>query len=300
MTALEPRTAEARNRTGWRRLVRRYAPTVPAKIGWIIVAIVLVVAVIAPFIVPYPADVTGATNIAQSLLPPSGHHLFGTNEVGQDIFSLSLVGTRTSLVIGFSIVILSGVIGTLVGLAAGLFGEATNQVLMGLTDIFLAVPALVLAITFAGLLGAGLWQLITALTLVWWPGYARLVAVEVTAVKNREFVEAARAVGASPWRIALIHVLRSITSTIIVKASLDLGYAILVAAGIGFIGLGVQPPTPEWGAMIADSRQYIVSAWWYTFFPGMAIFVTIIGFNLVGDALRDALDPRMINAAPGA
>lgn len=290
----------ASRRSASARLLRRFAPTLPAKIGWVIVAIVLLVGVLGPYIVPYPGDILGATHVLNSLQPSSAAHVFGTNEVGQDIFSLVVAGTRTSLLISFSIVVLSAVIGTAIGLVAGYVGGAMNQLLMGVTDVFLALPALVLAITFAGLLGPGLWQLIAALTLVWWPGYARLVAAEVNAVRNREFVDAAKAIGASHLQIALRHVLRSITSTILVKASLDLGYVILTAAGIGFIGLGVQPPTPEWGAMIAQSRQYMIQAWWYTFFPGMAIFFTIIGFNLAGDAIRDALDPRLANAPPGA
>jgi peptide/nickel transport system permease protein len=288
-------------RTGrWSRLVRRFAPSFAAKLGWALTALVLLVALLGPYVAPYPADIGGATNVLASLQPPSAAHLFGTNAVGQDVFTLTLAGARTSLVIAFAVVFLSAAIGTLIGLAAGYFGGLLYHALMGLTDIFLALPALVLAITFAGLLGPGLWQLVTAVTLVWWPGFARLVAAEVHAVRHREFVEAARAVGASDWRVAGRHVLPSILSPILVKASLDLGYVILTAAGLGFVGLGVQPPTPEWGAMIADSRQYMIEAWWYTFFPGMAIFVTIIGLNLAGDALRDALDPHLAGGAARA
>lgn len=293
-------TLKARAGTSWwSQLVRRFAPSFNAKLGWALTALVVAVAIFGPYVAPYPADITGATNILASLAPPSAAHPFGTNAVGQDVFTLTLAGARTSLLIAFSVVLLSALVGTLVGLCAGYFGGLVYHVLMGLTDIFLALPALVLAITFAGLLGPGLWQLITAVTLVWWPGFARLVAAEVHAVRHREFVEAARAVGATHWRVAARHVLPSILSPILVKASLDLGYVILTAAGLGFVGLGVQPPTPEWGAMIADSRQYMIEAWWYTFFPGVAIFVTIIGLNLAGDALRDAFDPHVAPVAPG-
>jgi peptide/nickel transport system permease protein len=277
---------------GFSRLARRFAPTWPSRLGWVLVAVVLLAALIGPYVAPYPADISGATHILISLQAPSAAHPFGTNEVGQDVLTLVLAGARTSLAIAFGVVLIALLIGVAVGLVAGYYGGAAHHALMGLTDVFLALPALPLAITVAGLLGPGIPQLVAVLALVWWPGNARLVAIEVQALRHREFVEAARATGAPSARIMLRHVLPSVVSPLLVKVSLDLGYVILTAAGLGFIGLGVQPPTPEWGSMVADSRQYMIEAWWYTLYPGLAIFVAVAGFSLVGDAMRDALDPH--------
>ncbi len=291
-TVTVPR-GERPGRQALARIVRRYAGTWPARLGWVLVGVVVLCAVFGPLVAPDPADASGATHILSALQGPSASHPFGTNEVGQDVLTLVLFGARTSLSIAFGVTLAALFLGVIIGLVSGYYGGTLYSVLMGLTDVFLALPALVLAITVAGLLGPGIWQLVVVLTLVWWPGNARLVAVEVQSIKTREYVEAARAIGANPWRVMLLHVLPAVTAPLLVKASLDLGYVILTAAGLGFVGLGVQPPTPEWGAMVADSRQYMLEAWWYTFYPGLAIFIAVMGFSLVGDAIRDALDPHL-------
>jgi len=178
------------------------------------------------------------------------------------------------------------------GITAGFMGGWINEVIMRITDIFLAIPGLILALAIIGALGPGITNSMIALSLVWWPGYVRLVQGKTLSLKEESFIEAAQSVGAGKARIIFFHILPNCTSPIIVKASMDMGMAILAAAGLGFIGVGAQPPAPEWGAMISIARNYLPNWWWYALFPGLAIFVTVLGFNLLGDGLRDILDPQ--------
>jgi peptide/nickel transport system permease protein len=226
------------------------------------------------------------------LLPPSAEHWFGTNEVGNDVFTRVVLGTRTTLQIAVIITGVAVLIGVPLGMFAGYVGGYVQEVIMRVTDIFLGVPGLILAIAIVGALGPGIVNAMLALSLVWWPGYVRLVQAKTLSEKNEIYVQAAKSMGASPIRIVFVHILPNCASPIIVKASMDMGMAILGAASLGFLGLGAQPPLPEWGAMISVARNYLPDWWWYSFFPGLAIFITVMGFNLLGDGLRDVLDPQ--------
>ncbi len=263
-----------------------------AMLGLAIVALFLFLAAFGPQIVPYPGDAAGAMNLGNRLKPPSATHPFGTDEMGNDLLSRVVVATRTSLWVGLTIVGVATAIGVPLGIAAGYFGGWTRTVIMRITDIFLSVPGIVLALAIVAALGPGILNGVIALSIVWWPGYVRLVEAKALSLRNEPFVEAARGVGASRLRILALHILPNCTSPIIVKASMDMGLAILAAASLGFIGLGAKPPAPEWGAMISVARTYMPNWWWYAVFPGFAIYLTVLGFNLFGDGLRDVLDPK--------
>ena len=261
-------------------------------LGLTLVALFLILAAIGPWIVPYPEDTQGAVHMGARLLPPSLLHFFGTDEMGTDIFSRVIVGARTSLWIGIVITGLGALVGVPLGIIAGYNGGWVRACIMRVTELFLAVPGLALALAIVASLGPGLTNCMIALAIVWWPGYVRLVEAKTLAVKEELFVESARAIGArTPW-ILWHHILPNCMSPIIVKMSMDMGMAILAAAGLGFIGLGAPPPAPEWGAMVSVARSYMPDWWWYSVFPGAAIFLTVLGFNLLGDGLRDILDPR--------
>lgn len=278
------------------RTLRLYARTfrrnTSAMFGLAIVVVFLVVAAIGPWIVPFPEDATGAVHLDIKLQPPDGTHWFGTDEVGNDVFTRVVLGTRVTLQIACIVTGVAMLIGVPLGMIAGLVGGWVQEVIMRVTDVFLSVPGLVLAIAIVGALGPGIVNAMLALSLVWWPGYVRLVQAKTLALKNEIYVHAAYSIGASKLRIVFIHILPNCTSPIIVKASMDMGMAILGAASLGFLGLGAQPPFPEWGAMISIARTYLPDWWWYSFFPGLAISLTVLGFNLLGDGLRDILDPK--------
>jgi len=269
-----------------------FAKSPSSLLGLGIVAVFLLLALIGPWIVPYPEDATGSVNMARKLLPPSADHWFGTDEVGNDIFTRVIVGTRLSLQIALIITGVAAVIGVPLGMIAGLVGGWVREVIMRITDVFLSVPALVLAIAIVAALGPGIVNAMIALSLVWWPGYVRLVESKTLSLRSELYVDAARVAGASSLRIVFVHILPNCASPILVKASMDMGMAILAAASLGFIGLGAQPPAPEWGAMISVGRNYLPVWWWYVTFPGIAIYLTVLGFNLLGDGLRDVFDPR--------
>ena len=278
------------------RMLRLYARTfrrnTSAMFGLAIVVVFLVVAAIGPWIVPFPEDATGAVHLDIKLQPPDGTHWFGTDEVGNDVFTRVVLGTRVTLQIACIVTGVAMLIGVPLGMIAGLVGGWVQEVIMRVTDVFLSVPGLVLAIAIVGALGPGIVNAMLALSLVWWPGYVRLVQAKTLALKNEIYVQAAYSIGTSKLRIVFIHILPNCTSPIIVKASMDMGMAILGAASLGFLGLGAQPPFPEWGAMISIARTYLPDWWWYSFFPGLAISLTVLGFNLLGDGLRDILDPK--------
>jgi peptide/nickel transport system permease protein len=260
--------------------------------GLLIVALFLIVAMIGPLMVPFPEDATGAVHLDQKLIPPNRTFWFGTDDMGRDIFTRVTLGTRISLKIGLIVVLIAMGIGTPLGITAGFMGGWVNEVIMRVTDIFLSLPSRILALAVIGAMGPGITNCMIALSLVWWPGYVRLVQGKVLSIKEEAFVEATRSIGASKARIIFHHLLPNCTSPIIVKASMDMGMAILAAAGLGFIGVGAKPPTPEWGALISEGKNYLPIWWWYATFPGLAIFFTVLGFNLLGDGLRDILDPQ--------
>lgn len=275
-------------RRGW----FRFRQSGLSMLGAALVLAVLVIAVIGPWIAPFPEHIAGGVDTANRFRSPSMAHPFGTNELGQDVLSLVLAGTGVSVLAGLGVVLIGTIVGTLVGAVAGFVGGWADEVLMRLADLKLVVPGLILAMAVAAALGPGLMNMVIAIALSWWPGYARLVRGEVIARKEEVYVTAARAMGATPARVLFRHVLPNIVSPIVVKMSLDMGFAILTVASLGFIGIGVRPPTPEWGTLLSVSRSYMPDFWWTAVFPGLAMFTAIFGFNLLGDGLRDVLDPK--------
>ncbi len=261
-----------------------------AMVGTVLVAIFLFIALFAPLLAPYDPIKQNLNNILQ---PPSREHPFGTDTLGRDILSRVIYGARISLIIGVLVVAISSMIGIVAGLISGFFGGYVDLIVMRITDLFLSFPALILAMAIAGALGPSLTNTMIAISLVWWPTYARLIRGQVLTVKNKEFVEAATALGESNIKIMFTHVLPNSVTPAIIQATMDLGAVILTAAGLSFIGFGAQPPTPEWGSMISLGRNYFLKQWWLATFPGLAILTTVIGFNLLGDGIRDLLDPRI-------
>lgn len=232
-------------------------------------------------------------NLPERLAPPSGTHYFGTDEFGRDIFSRVVSGTKISLAAAGFVLVTASTVGFLIGVIAGLWGGLVDEVLMRLTDLFMAFPSMILAIAIAATLGASLQNTLVALSVVFWPWYARLVRAQVLSLREREYITATRALGGSTARIIIRHLLPNLMPILITQITLDVGYIILSTAGLSFLGLGAQPPTPEWGAMIMSARQFMRESWWYTTFPGLALLLTVLGFNLLGDAVRDYLDPKM-------
>jgi peptide/nickel transport system permease protein len=254
------------------------------------VLIALLMALFGAVLLPYdPYE----QDLSQRLLPPSSLHILGTDELGRDIFSRVLAGAPYDLMIGATVVAISAVIGTALGLISGYFGGAVDEAVMRLTDIFLSFPPLVLAMSVAIALGPGVNQAILALLAVWWPWYARLGRAEALTIKENLFVEAARLSGLSGASIVLRHILPHVMPTILAYATVDVGNAILTSAVLSYVGLGVQPPLPEWGRMTLEGQDYLSTAWWYALAPGFALFTIAVAFSLLGDSLRDYLDPRL-------
>jgi peptide/nickel transport system permease protein len=261
-------------------------------LGLALVALIVLLALIGPWIVPYPDHVAGAVDMAGKLQPPGAAHWFGTDEVGNDILTRVIIGARLSLLVGIGITLAAAAIGVPLGILAGTAGGRLREVIMRATDMFLSVPGLVLAIALVAALGPGIGNAMLALILVWWPGYVRLAESKALSIREEPFIEAARVAGASRFRILWRHVLPNSLSPLIVKMSMDIGQAILAVASLGFLGLGAKPPAPEWGAMISIARGYLPDWWWYAVCPGAFIYASVLGFNLLGDGLRDILDPR--------
>lgn len=262
-------------------------------VGLGIVVLIILVAIFAPWIAPYPEDASGAISFEKMNEPPSWEHLFGTDEVGRDILSRVIFGARISLTLGVTVLAIAIAIGVPLGLIAGFWGGRVNTIIMRITDIFLAIPSLVLALAVAAIMEATLFNIMVAISFGWWPWFTRLVQGEVISLKGEQFVLAAEGLGANKWRIAFKEILPNCVSPIIVKSTLDMGFVILVGASLGFLGLGAQPPIPEWGTMIAEGRVYLPEMWWQATFPGLAIVVTVLGFNLLGDGLRDVFDVQV-------
>jgi peptide/nickel transport system permease protein len=283
-------TAALSVRSGLRLVARAPILANPLNIvAFALIAIFAACAVLAPVLAPYDPLVQ---DLGSRLRPPSSEHWLGTDSLGRDIASRILYGARISLIIGVVVVASAGVVGTAIGLVAGYAGGLVDEALMRLTEIFLAFPALILAMAIAGALGPSLTNAIIAIAAVTWAVYARLVRGQILSLRQREFVEAARAIGASRTRIVVRHLLPNALAPLMIQASFDLGSSIIAAAGLSFIGFGAQPPTPEWGVMISEGRNYISTQPWLSLFPGLAILLAVGSFNLLGDGLRDAFDPR--------
>ncbi len=290
--ATAPRREPSARRVAMARAFYRFSQSALSLVGLALVAGVLIVAVFGAALAPYPEHVAGAIDTAQRFRPPSLAYPFGTNELGQDVLSLTLAGAKVSVLAGLAVVLLGAVAGTAIGAIAGYAGGWTDEILMRLADLKLTVPSLILAMAVASALGPGIVNMVFAIALSWWPGFARLARGEVMARKEEMFVAAARAIGAGPGRILFRHILPNVMTPVIVKMSLDTGFAILTVASLGFIGIGVKPPTPEWGTLLSTARGYMPDYWWLAIFPGLAIFVAVFGFNLLGDGLRDVFDPK--------
>jgi peptide/nickel transport system permease protein len=254
--------------------------TILAGVG---VVVILAIAIIGPYLTPYPPTSIGPSG--SELLPPSLEHPFGTDQVGRDVFSRVLAGAQPSLAVAAAVLLLAVTTGTVLGLVAGLGGRIADETLMRLTDLFFAFPYMILAMAVVASLGSGLVSLVLALALIWWPSYARQVRGQVLAIRSASFVDASRVVGNSAASTARKHVLPQMFGELGVRISLDMGNVILIAAALGFLGLGARPPSPEWGAILFEARSYAVSAWWVAVFPGLAITLTIVAFSLLGDSL---------------
>ncbi len=259
-------------------------------------AIIVLGALFAPWVTPYPADAEGATHPLQSLLPPSPQHWFGTDGVGRDILTRVVFGGRTSLIVVLAVLLFSIVFGTLTGVIAGYAGGAVRDVIMRITDVFLAFPALLLALALALVLPRGIPTLIICVAITWWPWYTRLAASTAASIARRGYVDSARTLGVSAPRIVVQHVLPNSLTPVIVQSSLDAGGIILVIATLSYLGLGVSEPTPEWGLMVQQGQALITTNWWVVTFPALAILVTAFCFNVLGEGLRVSLDPKRVGA----
>ncbi|MFN4010050.1 MAG: ABC transporter permease [Pannonibacter sp.] len=258
-------------------------------VGLVIIIALLITAAFAPWIAPY-SPIEG--QLTARLLPPSAEHWMGTDELGRDIFSRVVYGARITLFIVLLVAIISAPLGLVIGAISGYFGGVVDRIMMGITDIFLSMPRLILALAFVAALGPGIENAVIAIAITAWPVYARLARAETLTVRKAEFIAAVRMQGASHGRIILRHILPLCMSSTIVRVTLDMAGIILTAAGLGFLGLGAQPPLPEWGAMISRGRAFILDQWWVATMPGFAIVIVSLGFCLFGDGLRDVLDPR--------
>ncbi len=263
---------------------RRYALAI---VGAVILFLWAFAALFAPFITPYPPD---AVDLPNRLLPISAAHWFGTDALGRDVFTRVIFGARISLAVGFSVVMIAAVIGTILGALAAYAGRWVEEALMRLTDLVLAFPPIILAMAIAAAMGIGVVNTAIAMLVVWWPKFARLSRSLVLVERGRDYVEAARAAGFGSTYILFRQILPNTLGPMMVLITLDLGYAILAFAGLSFLGLGVVPPTAEWGAMVAEGRE-LVEQWWVATFPGFAILTVVMGFNFLGDGVRDWLDP---------
>lgn len=271
------------------RLIRRNPLTLA---GLFIVLLLAVVALFAPWVAPYPND-THTSHMANRFQEPGLSHLCGTDELGRDVLSRLVFGCRISLQIGILTIGLSLLIGVPLGVIAGYSGGKVDEIIMRIADMVLSFPSLLLAMAITAMLGPNLRNAMIAIAISWWPWYTRLLRSEAISVKEREYVAAARAIGASWGRIVFKHVLRNSLTSLIIQISVDFGAVIMTSAALSFLGLGAQPPTPEWGLMINIGRDFFLSYWWIVTFPGIAIFVTVLGFNLLGDGAREILDPKL-------
>ncbi|MFV0472878.1 MAG: ABC transporter permease [Pikeienuella sp.] len=268
---------------------RRFTANPLAMAGLVIALALIAAAIFAPALATHDPLLT---DLSARLQPPSAEHWFGTDHLGRDIYSRVIHGSRVTLLIVLLVGVIIGPLGMGVGVAAGYFGGAVDRALMMLTEIVMAFPRLILALAFVAVLGPGIENAVIAIAITGWPPYARVARAEALSLRNREFVEAAQVQGASSARVLLRYIAPLCLPSVIIRLTLDMAGIILIAAGLGFLGLGMQPPTAEWGAMVADGRNYVIDQWWVATLPGAAIFVTCLGFNLLGDGLVDVFDPK--------
>lgn len=289
--AADPRHAiRAARWAEFKRFSRRFMRNPLGVAGLVIVLLLLFAAAFAPWLATHDPYLP---NLGSRLAAPSAEYWFGADELGRDIYSRLIYGSRLTLLIVALVIVTSAPLGLIVGAVSGTVGGWVDAVFMRITDVFLAIPKLLLALAFVAALGPGIVNAALAITLTAWPPYARLARAEALVVRNSDYVNAARLAGASEFRIIVFHVIPMCLSSVIVRMTFDMAGIILTAAGLGFIGLGAQPPLPEWGAMISTGRKFIFDQWWIATIPGAAIFIVSLGFNLLGDALRDLLDPHL-------
>ena len=261
-------------------------------ISTIVIILFIFIAIFAYQIAPYPAEGAGKTNTKNAMLPPSPEHIFGTDRLGRDMLSRVIMGTRPALIVPIGVVAFAVLIGVPLGAIAGYKGGWIDETIMRITDLFLAFPSLLLAMAIAYALGRGIQNAAIALIVSWWPWYTRLARGVTISLRERYFIEAAKSIGVSDSTIIIRHILPNNISPILVQATIDLGTVILAMGGLAFLGLGTQPPAADWGLMVSEGRSYILNQWWISTFPGLAIFIVVLAFNLVGDTLRDIFDPR--------
>lgn len=272
-------------------ILRSFSRDKLALAGVVIIVVFVFGAIFAPILTPYPEQGRGEPNILEKFQPPSLAHPLGTEYLGRDVLARLLFGARSSLSTGFLVVFLAVLIGCPLGAIAGYYGGWFDELIMRITDMFLAFPALLLALAISAALGAGYTNTMIAIAITWWPWYTRLVRAQVISLRERHFIEAARSIGVSSFRIISTHVMPNVMTPVLVQATMDLGSAILIGTALNFIGLGVQPPTADWGNMVSDGRLYFIDRPWFAGSAGAAIFLVALSFNLIGDALRDAADP---------
>ena len=258
----------------------------------IVILLFILISAFAPLVAPSPEEGAGKTNVSNRMLAPSLEHPFGTDRLGRDMLSRVIIGARSALIVPIGVVLLAILIGAPLGAIAGFKGGWVDETIMRITDLFLAFPSLLLAMAITATLGRGLRNAAIALVVSWWPWYTRLVRGVTISLRERYFIEAAQATGVRDSVIILRHILPNTISPVLVQATVDLGTVILAMGSLGFLGLGTQPPAPDWGLMVAEGRDFILNQWWISTFPGVAIFIVVLAFNLLGDTLRDIFDPR--------
>ncbi len=285
--------AQSRRKEGLARSWVRFRRNPLSMAGLAFLAVITLAALLAPWIAPYPEDASLGVHFDKALSPPSRQHLFGTDEAGRDIFSRLLFGARISLMLAVIVLGISFSIGVPLGIIAGYYGGAVDEVIMRVTDVFSSIPALVMAMAVCVLLRPSLENSMIAIALVWWRSFCRLSYGETLSLKQEDFVTVSRSLGSSSFYIMFREILPNMTSSLLVKLTLDAGYAILVGTSISYLGAGASPPTPEWGIMVAEGRHALPGSWWASLFPGLAIFLTVLSFNLLGDGLRDFFDVKV-------
>lgn len=258
----------------------------------LVIGLLVVLALLGPWIAPYPEQGKGRTDVPNRFLPPSHEHWLGTDQLGRDVLSRIIIGSRIALQAPAMVVIMAVAVGAPLGALAGYVGGWVDNLIMRVTDLFLAFPSLLLAVTIVAAVGPSLTNAMIAIAISWWPWYTRLVRGVTLSLRERYFVEAARSIGVPSWTIILRHILPNCVTPILVQATIDFGTVILSEGSLAFLGLGTQPPAPDWGLMVSQGRSHILNQWWISTLPGLAIFVSVLAFNLLGDTLRDILDPR--------
>jgi peptide/nickel transport system permease protein len=290
MSDIEATVVTLKNRSQFGEVSRRFAKNKGALFGLAFIIVLIVCALIPGVLAPYGYD---EQVLSRQFQAPSKAFIFGTDQFGRDIFSRVIYGARVSLALGLISVTMSTVLGIILGSVAGYYGKFADNLIMRFIDIMLSIPNILLAMSIVAALGTGFFNLLIGIAVGGIPAYARVIRASILSVNEQEYIEAAHSIGASDWRIITGHIIPNCMAPIIVQATMSIAQAILFAAGLSFIGLGIMPPTPEWGSMLSAGRAYIRDYWWVVTFPGLAIMMTVFAINLLGDGLRDALDPRL-------